>query len=92
MALSIPAVGRELLWLLVALAIGLLLLPPLIFLVGSHVFCPYAAGTSRDLVGHFFRGLGGGQPAFWIVALGPYLAILTLRGMAGAWRASRREE
>ncbi len=92
MALSIPTVRREILWLLIALAIGLLALPPLIWLVGSRVFGPYAGGSSRDLVDHFFRGLGQGQEAFWIVALGPYLGILILRGMGAALRASRREE
>ena len=68
---------------------GVLLLPPLIWLVGSRVFGPYAAGNTRDLVDHFFRGLGQGQQAFWIVALGPYLAILIVRLTVAAVRAAR---
>ena len=90
MFMNIATVRRELLWLLIALTVGILLLPPLIWLVGSHVFGPYAAGNNRDLVDHFFRNLGQGQPAFWIVALGPYLAILTLRLTLAGIRAVRR--
>ena len=91
MALNISAVRRECLWLLTALAIGVLLLPPLIWLVGSHVFGAYDGG-SRNLVDHFFRGLGQGQQAVWIVALGPYLAILTLRMTVAAIRAGHRPD
>jgi hypothetical protein len=82
---------RELLWLLIGLPVGVLLLPPLIWLVGSHVFGPYAGGGTRDLVDHFFRGLAQGQQAFWIVALGPYVVLIALRLTLGATRASRRQ-
>jgi hypothetical protein len=90
MSPNIAAVRRELLWILIALTVGVLLLPPLIWLVGSHVFGGYAGGSTRDLVDHFFHGLALGQKAFWIVALGPYLAILTLRLTGAAMRATRR--
>jgi hypothetical protein len=90
MSLNIAAVRRELLWILIALVVGVLLLPPLIWLVGSRVFGPYAAGGTRDLVDHFFRGLGQGQKAFWIIALGPYAGILLLRLTGAAMRATRR--
>ena len=88
--MNIGTVRRELLWLLIGLPVGVLLLPPLIWLVGSHVFGPYAGGNTRDLADHFFRGLGQGQQAFWIVALGPYVAILTLRLTLAGIRAARR--
>jgi len=91
MSTNIATVRREFLWLLIALTVGLLLLPPLIWLVGSRVFGPYAGGNSRDLVDHFFRGLGQGQQAFWIIALGPYVAILALRLTVTAVRAVRRQ-
>jgi len=84
-------VRRELLWLLIGLVMGLLLLPPLIWLVGSRVFGPYAGGNTRDLVDHFYHGLGQGQQATWIVALGPYLVILVLRLTVGAVQAVRRQ-
>ncbi len=82
---------RELLWVLIALPLGVLLLPPLVYLVGSRVFGAYAGGGTRDLVDHFFRGLGQGQQAFWIVALGPYLVLVALRLTLGAVRATRRQ-
>jgi hypothetical protein len=88
--MNIAVVRREFLWLLIGLPVGVLLLPPLIWLVGSHVFGPYTGGNTRDLVDHFFRGLGRGQQAFWIVALGPYLALLALRLTLAGLRAARR--
>jgi hypothetical protein len=90
MSPNIVAVRRELLWVLIGLVVGLLLLPPLIWLVGSRVFGPYAGGNTRDLVDHFYRGLGQGDQAPWIVALGPYVTILVLRMTVGAIQAVRR--
>jgi hypothetical protein len=89
MSLNIATLRRELLWALIGLPVGVLLLPPLIWLVGSRVFGAYAGGGTRDLVDHFFRGLGQGQQAFWIVALGPYLVLIALRLTLGALRATR---
>jgi hypothetical protein len=91
MSSNFVMVRRELLWLLIGLVMGLLLLPPLIWLVGSRVFGPYAGGNTRDLVDHFYHGLGQGQQATWIVALGPYLVILVLRLTVGAVQAARRQ-
>jgi hypothetical protein len=90
MSLNGATLRREVLWMLIGLPIGVLLLPPLIGLVGSRVFGAYAGGGTRDLVDHFFQGLGHGEQAFWIVALGPYLAILTVRLTAAAVRAALR--
>jgi hypothetical protein len=91
MSLNIATLRRESLWILIALPVGLLLLPPLIWLIGTRVFGAYAGGNIRDLVDHYFRGLGHGQQAFWIVALGPYFAILTVRLTLAGMRAARRQ-
>jgi hypothetical protein len=91
MSSNIVMVRRELLWALIGLVVGLLLLPPAIWLIGSRVFGPYAGGNARDLVDHFYRGLGQGQQAPWIVVLGPYLAIVVLRLTVGAIQAVRRQ-
>ena len=81
MSPNIVVLRRELLWVVIGLVTGLLLLPPLIWLVGSHVFGPYAAGNARDLVDHFYRGLGQGQQAPWIV-FGPGAALfITVLGL-----------
>ncbi|HEY6455198.1 MAG TPA: hypothetical protein VIY90_07935 [Steroidobacteraceae bacterium] len=91
MSSNIFALRRELLWVLIGLVVGLLLLPPAIWLIGSRVFGPYAAGNARDLVDHFYRGLTQGQQAPWIVVLGPYVAIVVLRLTVGAVQAVRRQ-
>jgi hypothetical protein len=91
MSPNLVTVRRELLWMLIALVVGVLLLPPLIWLVGSRVFGPYAGGGSRALVSHFFTGLGQGRAALWLVALGPYLVISALRITLAGMRAVRRE-
>jgi hypothetical protein len=90
--MSVATVRREALWLLIGLPVGILLLPPLIWLVGSRVFGSYPGGNTRDLVDHFFHGLSQGQKAFWIVALGPYVVIVALRLTLAGMRALRRED
>ncbi len=82
------AIRRELLWLIIGIPLGVLLLPVLIWLVGARVFGPYAGGEVGDLVSHFFRGLGQGEPAFWLVAVGPYVCLLLLRVLIQAIRGS----
>ncbi|HTY48441.1 MAG TPA: hypothetical protein VMB48_01975 [Steroidobacteraceae bacterium] len=79
---------RELLWLLAAAAAGVLVVPPLIYMVGRRVFGAYAGGGMRDLMGHFFAGLGQGILAFWVAAAGPYVMITLLRLLA--WLLWRR--
>jgi hypothetical protein len=91
MPLNIATLRRESLWIVIGLTVGVLLLPPLVWLIGRRVFGPYAGGSLRDLVDHYFRGLGHGQQAFWIVALGPYIAIVALRLTLAGMRAARRQ-
>ncbi len=91
MSTNIATIRREALWVLIALLAGLLVLPPLIWLVGSRVFGPYAAGGTRDLVDHFYRSLGHGEQAVWLVALGPLLGLAILRLTLAGMRAVRRQ-
>ena len=74
-----PRVRRELLWIAIALLIGMVAMPPLIWLVGSRVLGPYALGGLATLWQQFFRGLSSGTFAFWWVAVGPYFLLLALR-------------
>jgi hypothetical protein len=71
---------RELILAAVALLVGIAGIPPLIFLVGSRAFGPYAGGGGLGaFMERFFKGLAGGSVAFWMVALGPYVALVLVR-------------
>ena len=86
------ALLRELLWLLAAAGAGVLVLPPLIYLVGRRVFGAYAAGGAGDLMGHFFSGLAQGGTAFWAVAAGPYVIISLARLLTRSlWRRTAQQ-
>lgn len=71
--------GRELVLLLAALAIGLVLVPWLIWIIGRLTLGDYAHGGPLALWGDFFRGLYAGSLAFWIALLGPYVLLLSGR-------------
>ena len=61
----------------VAVLVGLLLMPALIYLAGLVVLKPYAHGGVFSLYYDWFAGLFGGHSSFWIVVIGP-LAFLTI--------------
>lgn len=84
--MMLGTVVRELLWLFIGLALGCLLLPVLIFVVGVRAFGPYAGGEAGDLVNHFYQGLGQGVLACWVVAVGPWIGLLLLRTVFRAVR------
>jgi hypothetical protein len=62
------------------LAIGLIVMPILIWLIGSSRLGPYANGGLLALWRDYVVGLAHGSLAFWLVALGPYAALWILRG------------
>lgn len=70
---------HELLTLALCLAAGLLLMPLLIWAVGSAELGPYANGRMGALLGDYYLALAKGSMAYWLVALGPYGAVWTLR-------------
>jgi hypothetical protein len=79
--------GRELLLVIGALLIGLIVAPLAIWLVGNRILGPYTHGTNTHagpmaLLGDFFAGLWEGSIPNLIVALGPLVIILFVRG---AW-------
>ena len=91
-ALSRPR--RELLGLALALLVGLLLMPLLIWLAGNRVLGPYTHGQNLHagpfaLLQDFFIGLLHGSAVFWAVALGPAVFILLLRLCVRGLRAWR---
>ena len=69
----------ELLLSAACLAVGLLLMPCLIWIIGRLVLGPYAHGSIVALLGDFYVGLAHGAPVFWVVALGPGMLLQLVR-------------
>ena len=72
----------------VALVLGLLVLPLLIYLAGRLTLGSYANGGPLALLGDYLRGLANGHLSVWIAVLGPYGFILLGRLFAAIWRRS----
>lgn len=83
---SQPPVRRELLLVGAGLALGLLLLPLVIWIFGRIALGAYANGGPFSLWLDFLRGLVQGAGLFWVVALGPYLLIVLIRVFTLLWR------
>jgi hypothetical protein len=82
---------RELLVFGAALLVGLLVMPLLIWLVGSRVLGPYIHGENLkagpwSLFADYVVGLAHGSSVFWAVALGPAGLLLLVRGFLALWR------
>lgn len=87
-------VRRELLIFGIAMAVGLFVVPFLIWVVGNRILGPYthtldpSAGTGATrLLADFFTGLGHGSAIFWCVALGPYVLLTLVRLLYGFVRS-----
>ncbi len=85
---------RELIFLGIALACGLILMPFLIWLVGNRVLGPYIHGQDATagtgplrLLADYFAGLAQGSVIFWCVAIGPYVLLLLARLLYAFLRA-----
>jgi len=72
---------RELLTLALCLALGLTVMPLLIWIAGKAELGPYGNGGLGALLGDYYSALATGSLAFWLVALGPYAAVWLLRGL-----------
>ena len=78
--LRLPQGARgELLLAAACLAVGALLMPCLIWIVGRAVLGPYAHGSVLALYWDFYGGLAHGAPTFWWIAVGPYLLLQFVR-------------
>jgi hypothetical protein len=78
-------VRRELIVAGLALAVGLLAMPFLIWLGGNRVLGPYTHGDSLKagpwaLFADYVVGLAHGSAVFWFVALGPLTLLVLVRG------------
>lgn len=92
-----PRTRRELSLLGGALALGLLIIPLLIWLVGHRILGPYTHGDDRRslgplaLYGDYLSGLGHGWLGYWAVALGPAVLLLAARLWLALLRRLPRE-
>lgn len=89
---ALPGTRRQLLFLGAALALGLFVMPFLIWVAGSRVLGPYAHGQDTHagpfaLLADYYLGLFHGSAVFWAVALGPVALVLLIRGFVMLWRA-----
>jgi len=73
-------VWRELLAAIICLALGIVLMPCLIFLAGRIALGPYARGSLFALWHDYLQGLISGSMAAWFIAFGPYVLLWLLRG------------
>jgi hypothetical protein len=65
--------------LVILLAVGLFVVPLLIWAVGRGVLGPYADGGPFALLVDFLNGLKKGSAVYWLVAVGPYVLVMVLR-------------
>ena len=76
-----PAIRREAVWLGIALAAGLLILPPVVYATGVRTLGAYAHGGLGSFLGNYYGSLLGLRPAAWVLASGPIVAIALWRGL-----------
>lgn len=79
--------ARELLLTVIALIVGFLLMPVLIFFAGSALLGRYEGASLARLFSSIYEGFRAGSPASWIVLFGPYGLWLAFRACRLCWRA-----
>ena len=72
-------VRREAVWLGVAVAVGLLVLPPVVYATGVKTLGAYAHGGLGAFLGDYYAALINLRSAAWILATGPIAALLVWR-------------
>ena len=74
----------------VGLALGLIVLPVLIFYAGVASLGRYEGASLGHLYSSLFEGLKQASMASWIVFLGPYGLYLLFRALRAWWRAGAK--
>ncbi|HXP65320.1 MAG TPA: hypothetical protein VN815_07595, partial [Steroidobacteraceae bacterium] len=74
----------------VGLALGLIVLPVLIFYAGVASLGRYEGASLGRLYSSLFEGLKQASIASWIVFLGPYGLYLLFRALRAWWRAGAK--
>lgn len=84
---------KELAYLLPALAVGALLEPILVFLVGQALFGDYADGAGLGtFFGNFWKDLAAADPVPWLMLFAPYLLVMWLRLVSYPFRHAGRRK
>jgi hypothetical protein len=73
-----------------ALIVGFLVMPALIFFVGTSTLGRYEGASLKGQFESLYDGLRSGSAASWIVFLGPYALLLLFRLLRLWWRAGAR--
>jgi hypothetical protein len=76
---SLPRLQFEAMTFGIAVLVGLLVMPVLIYLAGLATLKAYAHGGVFSLYYDWFKGLFGFVPSFWVVVMGPYAFLSFLR-------------
>jgi hypothetical protein len=74
----------------IGLALGVALMPALIFYGGSAVLGRYEGASLGGQYAVIFQGLREASVAAWVVLLGPYALYLLFRALRLGWRAGAR--
>jgi hypothetical protein len=76
---SQPTLTFEAVTLGLAVLVGLLIMPALIYVAGRYTLDSYANGNLFSLYGDFFKGLFEPRSSNWIVVLGPFVFLSLFR-------------
>lgn len=76
---SLPRFQFEAMTFGLAILVGLLVMPVLIYLAGLVALKPYAHGGVFSLFYDWFAGLFGDHSSFWIVVIGPFAFLTFVR-------------
>jgi len=88
---GLPRMQRELVVAGAALAVGVLVMPFIIWAAGNRFLGPYVQGDAPKagpwaLFGDYVVGLAHGSAVFWVVALGPLALFMLIRGFLALLR------
>ena len=76
---SQPTLTFEAVTLGIALLVGLLVMPALIYLAGRYTLSPYGNGGVFALYFDFFKGLFEPRASCWVVVIGPLVFLSLVR-------------
>ena len=84
------ALRRDATWVGVAIALGLLVLPPVVYATGVKTLGPYANGGLGAFLGDYYVSLAKLQPAAWLLAAGPPIVVIVWRSLLRLLNAIER--